>query len=154
MPNIAAVIKEEIVRLARREVRRQTEKLRRGTLHHRKSIAALNRSMQELRRHVNLATAQARRAASVQPVEQVAPRVRFSAAGLRSQRVRLGLSAASFGRLVGVSSQTIYNWEHGIVRPAARQLAALAQARAMGKREARLHLERLETPALKSRRRS
>ena len=45
MPNIAAVLKEEIVRLARKEVRRQMEKLRRGTLQHRKSIANLNRAV-------------------------------------------------------------------------------------------------------------
>ena len=153
MPNIAAVLKEEIVRLARREVRRQTEKLRRGTLQHRKSIANLNRAIQELKRQVTLTTAQARRTDATSTVH-VAPRVRFSATGLRSQRERLGLSAASFGRVLGVSSQTIYNWEHGIVRPAARQLTAIASARTMGKREARLHLERLETSALKSRRKS
>lgn len=70
MPNIATVLKEEIVRLARKEIRRQTEKLRRGTLQHRKSIAALNREIQDLRRQVTLATAHSRKTASAQHPEQ------------------------------------------------------------------------------------
>ena len=151
MPNFAAVIKQEIVRLARKEVRAQTEKLRRAALQHRKSIAALNRAIQELRRQLTLAGAQARRSASAAPSGQAATRLRFSAARLRSQRKRLGLSAEAFARLAGVSSQTIYNWEHGVTRPAARQLAALAQVRKLGKREARQQLERLAAPGGKKR---
>jgi hypothetical protein len=37
-------------------------------------------------------------------------KVRFVADGLKSQRSRLGLSAADYGRLVGVSAQSVYNW--------------------------------------------
>jgi DNA-binding XRE family transcriptional regulator len=68
---------------------------------------------------------------------------RFSAKGLASLRQRLGLSAADCGLLVGASSQSIYNWEEGKVRPRAKHLPAIAALRSLGKREATARLEAL-----------
>ena len=70
--------------------------------------------------------------------------LRFRAGGLASHRKRLGLSAADFGRLLGVSSQSIYKWESGEVKPRRGQLTAIATIRKLGKREA---LARLSTLA-------
>ena len=61
----------------------------------------------------------------------------LSRRGLRAQRKRLGLSAADFGKLVGVSPQSIYNWEQEASRPREEQIAKLVALRALGKREAR-----------------
>jgi len=69
--------------------------------------------------------------------------LRFAAKGLRTQRARLGLSAADFGKLIGVSAQSIYNWESEKARPRAGQITRVAQLRMMGKREARAELNRL-----------
>jgi DNA-binding transcriptional regulator YiaG len=55
---------------------------------------------------------------------------------VKAQRERLGLSAADYAKLVGVSSLTIYNWEQGKTRPRQEQLAALVAVRGIGKREA------------------
>ena len=49
-------------------------------------------------------------------------KVRFVAKGLKSQRDRLGLSAAEFGKLIGVSAQSVYNWEGGQTRPRDEQM--------------------------------
>lgn len=65
---------------------------------------------------------------------------RFSPAWVSSQRRKLGLSAADFGRLVGVSGLTIYNWEKGKARPRRKQLEALAAVRGFGMREVRRRL--------------
>ena len=46
------------------------------------------------------------------------------------------MSAHEFGKLLGVSSQTIYNWEQGIARPRPALLKKLVTLRALGKREA------------------
>ena len=62
---------------------------------------------------------------------------------MKAQRQRLGLSAADYGRLVGVSGLTIYNWEHDKARPRKAQLAALVAVRGIGKREA---LKKLAEP--------
>ena len=69
--------------------------------------------------------------------------MRFSAKGFATLRTRFGLSAADMGRLLGVSGQTVYNWEGRKSVPRKSQLAALAQLRGLGKREARARLEAL-----------
>lgn len=61
---------------------------------------------------------------------------RFSANRLVAQRKKLGVSAGDMGTLIGVSAQTIYNWEAGKSRPRQQQLAAIAAVRGIGKKEA------------------
>jgi DNA-binding XRE family transcriptional regulator len=61
--------------------------------------------------------------------------------GSKSQRSRLGLSAADYGRLVGVTAQSVYNWEGGNATPRGDQLARIAALRSIGKREAMARLE-------------
>jgi transcriptional regulator with XRE-family HTH domain len=72
-----------------------------------------------------------------------ATRLRFVAKGLRTHRERLGLSQTDFGRLLGVSAQTIYNWEHEVARPRDEQITKIAAVRGLGKREAGARLKQL-----------
>lgn len=141
MPNIASVLRDEISRLARKEIREQTNILKKTSARYRKDIAEMKRKVSDLQRKVALLEKQVPKDASSQATETEGERVRFSAKGLLSQRKRLGLSAAECGKLVGVSGQTIYNWEGGISRPRKQQVAGIASLRGMGKREARAHLE-------------
>ena len=67
-------------------------------------------------------------------------KVRFVAKGLKSQRNRLGLSAADYGRLVGVSAQSVYNWELGQASPRADQVKAIPALRGIGKQESKARL--------------
>jgi DNA-binding transcriptional regulator YiaG len=69
--------------------------------------------------------------------------VRFTAKGLRSQRRHLRLSAANYGKLIGVTGQTIYSWEQETSRPRKPQVARIASLRHLGKRDARVRLEQL-----------
>lgn len=55
----------------------------------------------------------------------------------------MGLSAADYAKLVGVSELTIYNWESGKTRPRQEQFAALVAVRGIEKREALKRLELL-----------
>jgi len=143
MPNIASLLKEEILRLSRKEIRHQIETMRKASAQYRRSIATLKRQAGKLERQV------ARLEGSVFDKPRAASpsaagkQVRFVAKGLRSQRERLGFSAADYAKLAGVSSQSIYNWEHGTARPRAGQIAALAALRGINKREALARLERL-----------
>jgi DNA-binding XRE family transcriptional regulator len=144
MPNIGTVLREEITRLSRKESRSQVDATRKATTQHRKDIAALKRQVAQLERQVKLL---ARRSlASPKPgagAAAPAPKVRFVAKGLKSQRERMGLSAADFGKLIGVTAQSVYNWEGGETRPRDEQIARLAQLRTVGKREALRRLEQL-----------
>lgn len=145
MPNIAAVLKDEIARIARKEVRAQTEDLRKSTAQYRAHIAALRRRVDELERQLRRATKGAGRSAPTTDDDEasVGPQRRFSAARLAAQRSKLGLSAADFATLLGVSGQSVYKWEHGEARPRAKQLEAIAALRGIGKREAAQRLEQM-----------
>lgn len=66
---------------------------------------------------------------------------------MASNRKRLGLSAAEFGMLVGATGQSIYAWESGKSKPRARNLAAIAALRGIGKREVTAQLEALKQAA-------
>lgn len=141
MPNIASLLKAEITRLARKELRVNTDSLKKAAATHRTEIAALKRRVVALER-------QAKRTAKV--VSRDEPELiesdtqhRFSAKGLASHRKRLGLSAADYAALLGVSALSVYKWEGGEVRPRASYLPAIAAVRALGKREATARLEQL-----------
>jgi DNA-binding transcriptional regulator YiaG len=151
MPNIAAVFKEEIVRLARKEIRRQTNVLRRASAQYRKDIAEMKRRVADLQRKLIPLEKQVLKNVPSPTAETDADHVRFTAKGLHSQRKRLGLSAADCGKLIGVTDQTVYNWEHETARPRKQQVALIASLRHMGKRDAYARLEQL---AGKNRKRS
>lgn len=143
MPNIASILKQEIARVARREVRGETQGLKKAMTQYRTEIAALKRRTRELDQLVRaLGKAAARGAPSV-PSGQPERKVRFSAKGLAEQRRRLGLSAQACGMLVGASGQSVYKWEQGKARPRVKHLMAIAGLRAMGKKEAAARLQAL-----------
>jgi DNA-binding transcriptional regulator YiaG len=154
MANIGIVLKEEISRLSRREVRTHVKATKNATAQHRRHIAALKRQVTKLVRQVSLLEQRVLRAPPVAPVDSTTKRMRFVAKGLRSQRDRLGLSAADYGRLVGVSAQSIYNWERGLASPRREQLMSLAAFRVVNKREAQARLQQLSGKDAKARRKT
>ena len=135
MPNIASALKEEISRVARKELRQGTASLGKASTTHRSDIAALKRRVDDLERQLRRLL-KSRPADS--PAEPVSPAAggRFSAKSLASQRRRLGLSAAECGLLVGASGQSIYNWEEGKARPRDKHLPAIFALRTIGRRQA------------------
>jgi len=151
MPNIGTVLKAEITRLARKESRGQIDATKKAAAQHRRDIATLKRQVTALERQVRLLARRAPGATPAASADAPAKRVRFVAKGLRTQRGRLGLSAAQFGALLGVSAQSIYNWERETAHPR-EQLAKLASLRGIGKREAAARLAQLAAPAGKGRR--
>ena len=199
MANFANALKEEISRIARREIRQQTAGATKSVAQCQREIAALKRQVQELQLKLSSARAQAapkptaskkaeskpaasKKAAS-KPAEsskaasskaasseaassEAAPkgkstkaasaapakksiRTRFSAKGLKATRERLGLSADNFGKLVGVSGLSIYNWEQGKARPRESSVEALLKIKGLGKREAAKRLQALESSTAK-----
>ena len=144
MPNIATVLKEEISRLARKEIRNETAILKKGSAQHRRDIAALKRQVSTLQKKVSVLEKQVLKNNPVKTVLDTEDKnFRFTAKGLRSQRKRLGLSAADYGKLVGVSAQSIYHWESEISRPRKQQLPAISAVRTLGKKEALAMLEQM-----------
>ena len=149
MPNIASVLKDEITRLARKEVRADVQALRKLGSTHRSEIAALKRQVQALHSELNrLAKRQASDSKVAASARADADEVehagqRFSAKGLAANRKRLGLSAEEFGALIGVTGQSIYAWESGRTKPRPGAVAQIASLRGIGKKAVQEKLQAL-----------
>lgn len=150
MPNIAAVLKSEISRIARKEVRTETAATKKASSSHRTELAALKKRVraleQQLRRR-DQAGAKAAPAGDPKPADTPS---RTSPKGLKAMRRRLGLSANDCGILIGASGQSVYNWEDGKARPQARYLAALGFLKTKSKKEVTARLEYLKATAVPS----
>jgi DNA-binding transcriptional regulator YiaG len=140
MANLASALKDEVTRLARKEIRAQVDPLRKASANQRREIAELKRQLAELGRRVKAAG----KTPKATPETSSTGNTRFSSKGLRTMRKRLGLSAPEFGLLAGASGQSIYNWEADKTLPREAQRATLVSLRGLGKKEARARLEALE----------
>ena len=143
MTNLASLLKTEISRMARKEVRAETASLKKAVGVYRAEIAALKRRTQALELELRRLSKARAKAVPIEAQGPSAQTLRFGAKGLASQRRRLGLSAMDIGLLVGASGQSIYNWEEGKARPRAKHLPAIAALRTMGKKEAAARLASL-----------
>ena len=145
MPNIATALRDEIRRLAKKEIKATTQSTKQAVAQHRRDIALLKRLVQMQQKEIRfLKTQESKRLNQPPTTEEPVEGVRFSARSVRAQRQRLGLSADDFAKLVGVSGLTIYNWELGRARPKKERLGALFALRHVGKREALKKLEMLK----------
>lgn len=142
MPNIMSVLKSEILRLARKEVRNETESLKKASAQYRSDIAALKRQIAALEKQAGRTEKMASKGNEPTSAEgEPSIKFRFSAKRMAAQRMKLGISAGDMGALVGVSAQTIYNWEAEKSRPRKQQLAAIAAVRKLGKRQLKAKLQ-------------
>lgn len=146
MPDVAAVLRQEIQRLARKEAREQITPLKKTVTELRKRLTDAHREINALQKTVRtLAAEEARRLTTPPtPAPEETAKIRYSPKWVAADRARLGLSAEDYGRLVGVSGQTIYAWERGTSRPRDERLAAWAAVRGIGKRAARQRLALLD----------
>lgn len=130
MPKLATVLKEEIVRLARKEVRAEVLVLRKATTASRTDINALKRRVAALEKQL-ASLSKTSPAKKVAPSDEVTT-IRFSPKGFAALRRRLDLSASEMGFLLNASDQSVYKWERG-VRPRPNQLPKIAALRKMSK---------------------
>src|SRR5687767_11749998 len=124
MPNIATILKDEITRLARKELKANTESLKKAVSTYRSEIAALKRRVDTLERQAKKTAKVVSKAVPLEDAESDGQH-RWSAKGFATHRQRLGLSAAQYGALLGVSPLSVYKWESGNVRPRASHLPAI-----------------------------
>jgi DNA-binding XRE family transcriptional regulator len=145
MANLATAIREEVSRLARKEIRSEVAALKKHSAQYRRDIAALKRTVQQQTREIAVLrkalVRNHKRRIDASTDEQ--PQVRFSPIWLKKHRAKLGLSAENYAKLVEVSPLSIYHWESGKTTPREQQKAKLAQVRSLGKREALRLLDEL-----------
>ena len=96
--NIASLLKAEITRVSRKEVRTELQALKKTTTKLRSEIAELKRRLAILEKLVKqLGKGGAKKAPAAGSQDEAGTVARFSSKGLAAQRKRLGLSAADFG---------------------------------------------------------
>jgi len=140
MANIGALLKAEITRLCRREIRKEMAVVRKATVSSRHHIAALRKQVSALEQKAGQLAKRAGTPMASTPTELPERPVRFVAKGLKSLRKRLGLSAAQLATLLSVSEQSVYNWETKKATPRKEQFAAIIGLRGIGKREVQQRL--------------
>ena len=155
MPNLGTVLKDEIARLARKEIRAQVGKTQKQVSDQRRDIAELKRINTELNRRLNFLEKREKKRLD-NPVgpkviiqtadgkEEAGSTARFSSKWLTKHRAKIDLSAADYAKLVGCSSLSIYKWEKGESTPRAKHREALASIRGLGKREAQRRIELMD----------
>ncbi len=121
MPNIAVVFRDEMRRLAKKEVRAAIGPLKKRVAELTRTNATWKRMVPQLERTVARLEEQAKERSlhGVLEGSKELKGVRIGPRSIRAQRKRLKLTRAEFGRLAGVSSNTIYLWETGEVSPRA-----------------------------------
>src|SRR5688572_27717142 len=107
MSNFATSLKEEIRRVARKEIKAQTASTTKAVAQYRREIANLKRQVRDQEKLLASLSGRA-----VAPKSNGVVRkdldlgddgLRFSAKSVKSQRRRAGLSAADYAKLVGVT---------------------------------------------------
>ena len=142
MPNVAQVLREEITRLARKEVRAACDPLRKHVRSLRQTVknqqATITRLDKALAKMANLSTSSS---ASLYAPEEEETRARVTPASIKRHRSRLKLSQAQLGALLDVSTNTIVRWEAGTSKPRVQYRAALLKMRDLGRRDVTKMLE-------------
>ena len=145
MSTIANVLKSEIARVARKEVKAEVLALRKATSAHRSEIATLKREVKTLAGFVkqlqkSVASGAAKMGAAPDNAERAGQpqprtgtgsatgkrRAGFSAEVLLARRTELGLTQVQMARLIGASALSVYKWESGKARPRAAQQEQIA----------------------------
>ncbi len=149
MANLTIVLRDEILRIARKGIRAELVAVKKTSAYQRRTVAKFKRQIAVLERRIALLEKQVHRSTSIPPSEsKTVDGFRFSPARLKAQRKKLGLSAADYALLIDVSPLSIYNWEQKKTKPRQSKIAAMATIQSLGKREAK---QRVKTISKKSR---
>mgnify|MGYP003592213758 CR=1 FL=1 len=148
MRNVARMLQQEIMRLARKETRAAIQPLAAVLRERKKQIRELQEQVVRLNRQCKaLAAALPKNLAPPKPEEEAeGARLRITSKGMKSLRKRLRLTQIEFAKLLRVSPQAVWKWEHhsGAIRAQSRTRQTLLQVRQMGAKEAQDHLKNLK----------
>ena len=125
------VFKQEVIRLAKHEIKKAITPLLATIRRQRQDIAKLKQENASIKQQI------------ARPAEPVVPGVsdkelkkaRFSGKLIRKFRTKLGLSREQFGKLIGVTGYAVIPWESNESRPRTATMKTLVALRKMGKRE-------------------
>lgn len=145
MPNFSKMFQEEVRRLARKEAKTDLSRLKIEVVELRKALSATRKQLASLQQGLKRVKKVVPMPVEAENEDGRASGGRVSAKTIIKLRERLGLTQGEFAKLVGVTGQSIYQWEHkeGTLtfrRGAKERIIAL---KGIGSREARRRLEEM-----------
>ena len=142
MGNLGVTIRSEIVRLAKRELRktllplgRDVRLLKSAVSQLRKTVLALERFAAQQQNELK------KRKIPLEATPEEVKKSRFSPALIQSLRKSLGISQKELAILAGVTVGAAHLWEIGKFRPKDEKKAVMVALRKLGRRDVRKLLE-------------
>jgi len=142
MGKLEGIIKSEILRLAKREIRKISVPLGKDVRLLKSTVSQLRKTVVGLERFAAQQESQLRKEKVLleAPPEEVKVS-RFSPRLIRSLRKHLGITQKELAILAEVTVGAIHQWESGIFVPRAQKKSVLVALRKLGRREVRRLLE-------------
>jgi DNA-binding transcriptional regulator YiaG len=135
VPNVMGVLRSEIRRLARKEMKEAVRELKRQVAAIRRRLASTKKRMTDVERTARKAVTVRGAVAARKDSRANGTQIRFSPRWVKVHRAKLGMSRRVYSKLIGVSPQTILLWESGKARPRRSALATWRSIRGKGIRE-------------------
>jgi DNA-binding transcriptional regulator YiaG len=146
MSNIAKVLKAEIMRISRKEVKGATQGIGKSNTWLRKVVADLKKRLLLLEKENKRLVVTMKKyqiESPEKPDQEEGKKARLTSRGIRSLRKKLRLSQLDFGKLLGTTAHCVYLWEKkdGALSLRDRTKAAILSIRVLGAKEAREKLD-------------
>ncbi len=142
MAKLESMIKSEIVRLAKREIRRIAVPLKRDFRSMKGTLSQLRKAVLTLQRITSAQQKELeKRKMPLEAEPEEVKTARFSPRLIRSLRRRLRITQRELALLTGVTVGAIHQWESGQFKPGPEKRAIMVALRKLGRREVRKLLE-------------
>ena len=136
MGKVEGIIKAEIVRLAKREIRKISVPLGQDVWSMKSAVSKLRKTVLALERFV---AHQQKEMSKTKPLLEASPEEvkesRFYPHLIRSLRGHLGITQKDLAVLTGVTVGAIHQWESGLFKPSLKKKAVMVALRKLGRRE-------------------
>ncbi|MBN1102287.1 MAG: hypothetical protein JXL84_02615 [Deltaproteobacteria bacterium] len=148
MANVAWVLKAEISRISRKEVKAAVKEILKSNMTLKKTVVDLKRRLTLLEKeNKRLEVRQGKEQATTPPAPgEEGKKARLTSNGVRALRTKLRLTQAAFAKLAGTTPQAVYLWEtkEGNLKLRPKTRAALLSLRGVGAREAKKRLAEVQ----------
>jgi DNA-binding transcriptional regulator YiaG len=142
MGKLEGIIKSEMVRLAKREMRKISAPLGKDVRLLKNTVSQLRKTVLNLERFAARQESELRKEkVQLEADPNEVKGSRFSPGLIRSLRKRLSITQRELAILAGVTVGAVHQWESGIFVPRAQKKGALVALRKLGRREVRALLK-------------
>jgi DNA-binding transcriptional regulator YiaG len=136
MPKIEQILKSEITRLAKKQIRAACGPLAQEVRELKRRVSQLGKAVAGLDKlKAKVEAESVSEDLKLEVPEEELKAARLSPLLIKKLRARVGVSQAQLASLIGVSGPAVAHWEQGVSRPQGQNRAALVALRGIGKRQ-------------------